>query len=256
MRVVAALGGNAMLRRGEAMTPVAQRHNVEAAAVALARILGAGHQLVVTHGNGPQVGLLAMQPDAWPLDLLGAQTEGMIGYVIEQALENALHHDHPVVTLLTQVIVDAKDPAFGHPTKFMGAIWSKPEAEAMAKDRGWQIAQDGNHWRRVVPSPIPLSIPDTKVIAILLMAGALVICGGGIPVIKHPDGSLSRIEAVVDKDRASAMLARQIKADAFLLLTDVAAVYEDFGTDHQKAIHQITATAAAAPTLPSESMRL
>jgi carbamate kinase len=120
MRVVAALGGNAMLRRGEAMTPQAQRHNVETAAVALSRILGAGHQLVVTHGNGPQVGLLAMQPDAWPLDLLGAQTEGMIGYVIEQALENALRHDRPVVTLLTQVIVDAKYPAFGHPTKFHG----------------------------------------------------------------------------------------------------------------------------------------
>jgi carbamate kinase len=257
MLVVAALGGNAMLRRGEAMTPVAQRHNVEAAAMALARILGAGHQLVVTHGNGPQVGLLAMQPDAWPLDLLGAQTEGMIGYMIEQALENALHHDRPVVTLLTQVIVDAKDPAFGHPTKFVGAIWSKPEAEAMAKDRGWQIAQDGDDWRRVVPSPIPLSIPDTKVIAILLKAGAVVICGGGggIPVIKHPDGSLSGIEAVVDKDRASALLARQIKADALLLLTDVAAVYEDFGTDHQKAIHQITATAAAALTLQSGSMR-
>lgn len=258
MRVAAALGGNAMLRRGEAVTPVAQRHNVEAAAVALAKILGAGHQLVVTHGNRPQVGLLAMQPDAWPLDLLGAQTEGMIGYVIEQALENALHHDHPVVTLLTQVIVDAKDPAFGHPTKFMGAIWSKPEAEAMAKDRGWQITQDGNHWRRVVPSPIPLSIPDTMVIAMLLKAVAVVIrgCGGGIPMIKRPEGSLNGIEAVVDKDRASALLARQIKADTFLLLTDVAAVYEDFDTDHQKPIHQITATASPPLTLPSGSMRL
>lgn len=148
---------------------------------------------------------------------------------------------------MTQVIVGAKDPAFGHPTKFMGAIWSKPEAEAMANDRGWQIAQDGNHWRRVVPSPIPLSIPDTKVIAILLKAGALVICGGGIPVIKHPDGSLSGIEAVVDKDRASVLLARQTKADALLLLIDVATVYEDFGTDHQKPIHQITATASPPP---------
>ncbi len=246
-----------MLRRGEAMTPDAQRQNVEGAARALAKIVRAGHQLVVTHGNGPQIGLLAMQTDAWPLDLLGAQTDGMIGYVIEQALENALDHDRPIVTLLTQVIVDAKDPAFRNPTKFVGPVWSQAEARAAARPRGWQIAQDGDHWRRVVPSPLPVRIPDTKVIRALLDLGAVVICGGGggIPVIQHPGGALHGIEAVVDKDRASALLARQIKADALLLLTDVAAVFRDFATAQATAIDQMTVTAASALILPDGSMR-
>jgi carbamate kinase len=257
MLVVAALGGNAMLRRGQAMTPDAQRHNVEGAACALAKIVRAGHQLVVTHGNGPQIGLLAMQTDAWPLDLLGAQTDGMIGYVIEQALENALDHDRPIVTLLTQVIVDANDPAFRNPTKFVGPVWSRTEAEATAKPRGWQIAQDGDHWRRVVPSPLPVKIPDTKVIRALLDLGSVVICGGGggIPVIQHVDGALHGIEAVVDKDRASALLARQIRADALLLLTDVAAVFRDFGTDHATPIRQMTVAEADELSLPDGSMR-
>ncbi len=246
-----------MLRRGEAMTPDAQRHNVEGAARALAKIVRAGHRLVVTHGNGPQIGLLAMQTDAWPLDLLGAQTDGMIGYVIEQALENALDHDRPIVTLLTQVVVDAKDPAFGKPTKFVGPVWSQAEAETAAKSRGWHIAQDGEKWRRVVPSPLPVAIPDTKVIRALLDLGAVVICGGGggIPVIQHASGALHGIEAVVDKDRASALLARQIKADALLLLTDVGAVFRDFGTAKASTIDKITATEAARLTLPDGSMR-
>lgn len=257
MLVVAALGGNALLRRGEAMTAEAQRRNVERAASELAKIIRAGHQLVVTHGNGPQIGLLAMQSDAWPLDLLGAETDGMIGYMIEQALENALGHDRPVVTLLTQVIVDAGDPAFRNPTKFVGPVWSRSEAKAMAGPRGWQIAQDGDHWRRVVPSPLPVEIPDTKVISLLLGQGAVVICGGGggIPVIRDEDGALHGIEAVVDKDRASAMLAKLLGADALLLLTDVAAVFRDFGTAQAAPIRQMTATEANELALPDGSMR-
>jgi carbamate kinase len=257
MLVVAALGGNALLRRGEPMTAEAQRRNVALAADALAKILRAGHQLVVTHGNGPQIGLLAMQADAWPLDLLGAETDGMIGYMIEQALENALNHDRPVVTLLTQVIVDAADPAFRNPTKFVGPVCSHPEAMAMAAPRGWQIAQDGDHWRRVVASPAPLEIPDTKVIGLLLGQGAVVICGGGggIPVIRGNDGALRGVEAVIDKDRATALLATLLSADALLLLTDVAAVYRGFGTTQAEAIRQMTAPEALALPLPDGSMR-
>ena len=257
MLVVAALGGNALLRRGEAMTADAQRRNVELAASALAKIIRAGHQLVITHGNGPQIGLLAMQSDAWPLDLLGAETDGMIGYMIEQALENALGHDRPVVTLLTQVIVDVGDPAFRKPTKFVGPVWSRAEAEAMAAPHGWQIAQDGDHWRRVVPSPQPLEIPDTKVISLMLGQGAVVICGGGggIPVIRAADGALHGVEAVVDKDRASALLAKLINADALLLLTDVAAVFRDFGTAQAAPIRVMTVAEAGDLSLPNGSMR-
>jgi carbamate kinase len=255
--VVAALGGNALLRRGEPMTAEVQRRNVENAASALANIVRAGHRLVVTHGNGPQIGLLAMQGDAWPLDLLGAETDGMIGYMIEQALENALGHDRPVVTLLTQVIVDAGDPAFRKPTKFVGPVWSRAEAEAMAAPRGWQIAQDGDHWRRVVPSPRPLAIPDTKVIGLLLEHGAVVICGGGggIPVIRDLDGALHGVEAVVDKDLATALLAQLLQADALLLLTDVAAIFRDFGTARATPIRQLTVAEAKDLSLPDGSMR-
>ncbi len=189
-----------------------------------------GHQLVVTHGNGPQVGLLALQgaaykPDeAYPLDVLGAETEGMIGYLIEQELENALDHEHVVATLLTQVVVDHGDPAFAKPTKFVGPVYDKAEAESRAAAAGWQIAEDGDFWRRVVPSPAPLEIPDFRVLKLLLDQQIIVICagGGGIPVVRREDGSLTGVEAVIDKDAASALLARQLGADALLLLTDVA----------------------------------
>ncbi|KKK69001.1 hypothetical protein LCGC14_2938400, partial [marine sediment metagenome] len=166
MLVVAALGGNALLKRGEPLTADNQRANVRTAATALSAIVRAGHQLVITHGNGPQVGLLALhgaayKPDeVYPLDVLGAETGGMIGYIIEQELENALDHAQPVATLLTQVLVDGRDPAFGHPTKFIGPVYSRDEAEARAAAAGWSIAQDGEKWRRVVPSPKPLDIPD------------------------------------------------------------------------------------------------
>jgi carbamate kinase len=262
MLVVAALGGNALLRRGEPLTAQAQRANIKVAAASLAKIVRAGHQLVVTHGNGPQIGLLALQgaaykPDeAYPLDVLGAETDGMIGYVIEQELENALGHDRPVATLLTQVVVDKKDPAFSKPTKFVGPVYEREEAQTRADAAGWQIARDGDKWRRVVPSPRPLEIPDTRVLQLLLEQGVIVICtgGGGIPVLRRDDGSLIGVEAVIDKDAATALLARQLGADALLLLTDVDAIYRDFGKDTAAPIHQLTLEEARHLDLPEGSM--
>ncbi|MCL7943440.1 carbamate kinase [Marinobacter sp. ATCH36] len=262
MLVVAALGGNALLRRGEPLTAQAQRANVKIAAESLAEIVRAGHQLVVTHGNGPQVGLLALQgaaykPDeAYPLDVLGAETEGMIGYIIEQELENALDHDRPVATLLTQVLVDKDDPAFKKPTKFVGPVYDKKEAETKAEAAGWHIAQDGDKWRRVVPSPKPLEIPDMRVLKLLLEQGVVVICagGGGIPILRRDDGSMVGVEAVIDKDAASALLASQLGADALLLLTDVDAIYRDFGKDTAAPIHQLTLDEARKLDLPAGSM--
>lgn len=262
MLVVAAIGGNALLQRGQPLTAQSQRANVKIAAEALAAIVRAGHQLIVTHGNGPQIGLLALQgaaykPDeAYPLDILGAETEGMIGYLIEQELENALGYDRAVATLLTQVIVDAQDPAFGKPTKFVGPVYSKNEAEAYAKAAGWTVAQDGQHWRRVVPSRKPLEILDLRVVRLLLDQGVIVICagGGGIPVLRRPDGSLIGIEAVIDKDAASALLAADISADALLLLTDVDAVFERFGTDKAAAISHLTPDEGRDLYMPKGSM--
>lgn len=262
MLVVAALGGNALLRRGEPLTAEAQRANVRIAAESLAEIVRAGHQLVVTHGNGPQVGLLALQgaaykPDeAYPLDVLGAETEGMIGYIIEQELENALDHNRPVATLLTQVLVDKEDPAFSNPTKFIGPVYEREEAETKAEAAGWHIAQDGDKWRRVVPSPKPLEIPDMRVLQLLLEQGAVVICagGGGIPILRRENGSMIGIEAVIDKDAASALLASQLGADALLLLTDVDAIYRDFGKDTAAPIHKLTLDEARKLDLPAGSM--
>jgi carbamate kinase len=262
MLVVAAVGGNALLQRGQPLTAEAQRANVRTAAQALARIVRAGHQLIVTHGNGPQVGLLALQgaaykPDeAYPLDVLGAETEGMIGYLIEQELENALGHDHAVATLLTQVVVDAQDPAFSAPTKFVGPVYSRDEAQTRAKAAGWTIAQDGDYWRRTVPSPKPVEIPDLRVIRLLLDQGVIVICagGGGIPVLRRADDSMIGVEAVIDKDAASALLAGDIGADALLLLTDVDAVYEGFGTDAAKPLRDLTPDQGRALDMPKGSM--
>lgn len=262
MLVVAALGGNALLRRGEPLTAQNQRANVATAAKALAQIIEAGHRLVVTHGNGPQIGLLALQgaaykPDeVFPLDVLGAETDGMIGYMIEQELENALGHDRSVATLLTQIEVDPKDPAFANPTKFIGPVYAKAEAEQLAKTRNWSIAADGQHWRRVVPSPMPSDIPDLRVLELLLGHGVTLICagGGGIPVVRRADGSLVGIEAVIDKDHATALLAHKLHADALLLLTDVEAVFRDFGTDAQAPIARLTPEGATRLNLPDGSM--
>lgn len=262
MLIVVALGGNALLKRGEPMTAEAQRVNVRTAAAALARLVEAGHRLVVTHGNGPQVGLLALQAAAYdastafPLDVLGAETEGMIGYLIEQELENVLAPGSKVATLLTQVEVAATDPAFKNPSKPVGPVYDEAEARHLARDRGWAIRADGAGFRRVVPSPKPVTIPDVDVIRLLLDRSVTVICagGGGIPVVRRDDGSLIGVEAVIDKDAASALLAENLGADALLLLTDVDAVYRDWGGGNQAAFGRVSPRDLAAYTFPAGSM--
>lgn len=248
MRLVIALGGNALLRRGEPLTAAAQLDNIRVAVAAIAP-LARHHSIVLTHGNGPQVGLLALQAEAYksvppyPLDVLGAETEGMIGYLLEQELTNLLP-EQSVVTLLTQVTVDAADPAFQQPTKFIGPVYSQVEAQRLAADRGWAIAPDGAGYRRVVPSPEPRRIIELPAIRLLLEAGVLVICtgGGGIPVVVSAAGSLHGVEAVIDKDRAAALLAQTLNADGLLLLTDVPAVQHHWGTDQAENLGLITAS--------------
>jgi len=262
MLVVVALGGNALLRRGEPLTAENQRANVRRAAAAIAEIVRAGHKVVVCHGNGPQVGLLALQaaaykPDeAYPLDVLGAETEGMIGYLIEQELENSLPEGPRVATLLTQVEVDPRDPAFRNPTKPVGPVYERAEAERLARARGWSIAPDGDKYRRVVPSPLPRHIPDMAIIRLLVDQDVIVICagGGGIPVIRRDDGSLIGVEAVIDKDRAGGLLAKEIGADAFLMLTDVDAVYLGWGTPQQRPIRRISPEALRRERFAAGSM--
>ena len=245
MRVVIALGGNALLRRNEALTADKQRHNVKIASRALAPI-ALEHELVITHGNGPQVGLLALQSavggpeQAYPLDILDAESEGMIGYLIEQELENLLPPEQRCATLLTQIEVDADDPAFKHPAKPIGPVYAEADAHKLAHEKGWSIAPDGEHFRRVVASPRPQRIFELSVIQLLVEQGIVVICagGGGIPVVHRTDGSLVGVEGVIDKDFASALLARELKADVFLMLTDVDAVYCDWATPGERAIRR------------------
>jgi carbamate kinase len=261
MRVVVALGGNALLRRGQPLTEQNQRENVKTAAKALAP-LAREHQLVVTHGNGPQVGLLALQAAAYTdvepytLDVLGAESEGMIGYLIEQELGNVLPPEQPIVTLLTQIQVDANDPAFQKPGKPIGPVYTKEEAEQLAQERGWAIAPDNDKYRRVVASPLPKHIFEIKAIEMLVKMGVIVICsgGGGIPTVYRPDGSLAGVEAVIDKDRAGALLARELQADAYLLLTDVKAVFKDWNTPEARAIRRAAPDALAALSFASGSM--
>ena len=244
MRVVAALGGNALLRRGQPMTAENQRENIAVAARALLPI-ALMHDLILTHGNGPQVGLLALQnaayrPDeAYPLDILDAESEGMIGYLLEQELGNLLP-GRRMATLLTRIEVARDDPAFMHPTKPIGPVYEREEAERLAEDRGWTIAPDGAKWRRVVPSPEPRRILELNVIEPLVAAGVLVVCagGGGIPVVAG-HGGYGGVEAVIDKDLAGALLARSLHADAFLMLTDVDAVYTGWGTPEAAPIRRI-----------------
>ncbi len=192
----------------------------------------------------------------YPLDVLGAETEGMIGYLFEQELENAFEHDRSLAVLLTQIVVDVDDPAFANPTKFVGPVDAEAEARKLAAVRGWAIAPDGDKWRRVVASPKPLEIPDLAVLRLLLGQGVVVICagGGGIPVLRRADGSLICVEAVIDKDHTSALLASSLKADALLMLTDVTAVFRDFGTDRAAPISRLTPDEAATLTLPQGSM--
>lgn len=262
MRVVVALGGNALLRRGEPMTARAQRSNVRRAARALAPVANE-HELVVTHGNGPQVGLLALQAvayseanEATPLDVLGAETEGMIGYVIEQEMGNLLPFDKPLATILTMVEVDPEDPAFERPTKPIGPVYEESEARRLAEERGWSIAPDGPYWRRVVASPAPVRIFEIRPIRWLLEKGSVVICagGGGIPTMYMPDGTLAGAEVVIDKDRASALLAWELEADLLVLATDVDGVYTDWGRPDQRRIEEVTPDELAALDLPEGSM--
>jgi carbamate kinase len=249
VRIVVALGGNALLKRGERMTAEMQRSNVRAAAKSLAPV-AQHHQLVLSHGNGPQVGLLALQAaaykevEAYPLDVLGAQTEGMIGYLIEQELGNLLPPEVPFATLLTMIEVDANDPAFGDPSKFVGPVCSDDEAAALTADRGWTFKRDGEHLRRVVPSPEPKRIFELRPIRWLLERGVLVICagGGGIPTAWVPGQHriLGGVEAVIDKDLASALLARDLDADLFVMATDVDGVYAGWGTPDQRRLERVT----------------
>lgn len=226
MLVVAALGGNALLRRGEPPDTKRQTANIRTAARALAEI-AREHALVVTHGNGPQVGLLALRSGD-PLYMLSAETEGMIGYMIETALRNELP-GCDIAGLLTQIAVDPDDPAFATPGKPIGPVYKEAEARRLAGEHGWTIAPDGDGFRHVVPSPRPLRILEIETIKLLVRSGVLVICagGGGIPVIAGEAGWRG-IEAVIDKDYASALLARELGADALLMLTDVDAVYADW----------------------------
>jgi carbamate kinase len=261
MRILVALGGNALLRRGEAMTAENQRRNIRRAAEALAPLAGE-HQLVITHGNGPQVGLLALQSaaleetDAYPLDVLGAQTDGMIGYVIEQELGNLLPFEQPFATILSMVEVDPDDPAFQHPSKPIGPVYTEAEARRLAAEKGWTVAPDDAGFRRVVASPLPQRIFQTRPVKWLLEKGCIVICagGGGIPTMYAPGRRLQGIDAVVDKDRASALLARELSVDVFVMATDADAVYLDWGTPAQRAIRRASPQALAAYPFAGGSM--
>jgi len=263
MRVVVALGGNALLKRGEPMTSDVQRANIRVAAQALVPLVK-DNQLVITHGNGPQVGLLALQgaaykPDeAYPLDVLGAETEGMIGYMIEQELGNLLPYEVPFATLLTMVEVDPNDPGFANPTKFVGPVYEKPDADRIAKEKGWVFKADGAKWRRVVASPLPQHIFEIRPVRWLLEHGAIVICagGGGIPTMyeKGANRKLVGVEAVIDKDLCSELLARELDADLFVMLTDADAVYVDWGKPTQKAIRSSSPLALAGIEFAAGSM--
>ena len=263
MRIVIALGGNALLERGEKPDAAFQRRHVRRAAQSLAP-LATDHHLIVCHGNGPQVGLLALQGaaygavEAYPLDVLGAETEGMIGYMIEQELGNLLPFEVPFATLLTMVEVNADDPGFKNPTKFVGPIYEKPEADRIAAEKGWLFKPDGPKWRRVVPSPVPQRIFEIRPVKWLLDHGTIVICagGGGIPTMYEPgaDRKLAGVEAVIDKDLCSELLARELNADLLVMLTDASAVYVDWGKPTQRAIRRTSPEALAGVTFAAGSM--
>jgi carbamate kinase len=263
MRVVIALGGNALLKRGEPMTAENQRQNVVQAAPALAAV-ATDHQLVLTHGNGPQVGLLALQSaayeevEAYPLDVLGAQTEGMIGYMLEQELGNLLPMEVPFATILTMVEVESSDPAFHDPTKFVGPVYEQAVADRLRDEKGWDFKQDGDRWRRVVPSPEPKRIFEIRPIRWLLERNVVVICagGGGVPTMYEPgvDRHLIGVEAVIDKDLASELLAREVQADLFVMVTDVDGVYTGWGTAEQRRLDRSTAAELRAHDFAAGSM--
>ena len=247
--IVVALGGNALLKRSDPMTAEAQRANVRIACKALAP-LAEKYDLVIAHGNGPQVGLLALQAAAYggsepyPLDVLGAQTQGMIAYMVEQELGNLLPYEKPLATVLTMVEVDAHDPAFSDPTKFVGPCYDKTQADELAASKGWVFKPDGATWRRVVASPKPKHIFELAPIRWLIEKGTVVICagGGGIPTVYLPDGTrtLVGIEAVIDTDLAGELLAEKLDADVFVMATDAPGVYAHWGTQQQELLGRVT----------------
>ena len=261
MKLVIAIGGNALLRRGQVLSAENQLENIRRAAAPLARVALA-HELVLTHGNGPQVGLLALQSAAYgdgksyPLDVLGAQTDGMLGYLLEQELGNLLPASRTVTTLLTRVEVDPHDPAFGKPSKFIGPVYSQAEAQRFGAEGNWPVAADGSGFRRVVASPQPLAVLGINPIRWLLERGALVIAagGGGIPVARGADGKLHGVDAVIDKDLCSGLLACDLQADCLVIATDVDAVYLDWGKPTQRALGKVTPHMLAQQAFPAGSM--
>jgi len=261
MRVVVALGGNALLRRGQELSAENQRDNIRRAAEQLAAIQK-NHELVIAHGNGPQVGLAALMDAAYtdvgpyPLDVLGAKTVGMIGYIIEQELGNIIPFEDHIVTILTQILVDPADPAFQNPTKPVGPVYNKEEAEKLQTEEAWTMAPDGEYYRKVVPSPLPQRIIEISAIKTLVDNGYVVICvgGGGIPVAYDENRKLFGVEAVIDKDLASGLLAKGLDADMFVMLTDVANVFVGFGTENQKSIRAAHPDALEALDFAAGSM--
>jgi len=261
MRVVVALGGNALLQRGQELSAENQRDNIRVAAGQLAEI-HKNHELIIAHGNGPQVGLAALMDAAYtdvapyPLDVLGAKTVGMIGYVIEQELGNVIPFEDHIVTVLTQIVVDPADPAFQAPSKPVGPVYNQQEAEKLQKEKGWSMAPDGEHFRKVVPSPLPQRIIEISAIRTLVDNGYVVICagGGGIPVAYDENRKLFGVEAVIDKDLASGLLARGLNAEMFVMLTDVANVFVGYGTENQKPIRAAHPDALEALNFAAGSM--
>ncbi|CAN7281579.1 carbamate kinase [Polaromonas sp. LjRoot131] len=262
MKLVIALGGNALLRRGQSLSAQHLLENIQGVAAQLARV-ALHHELVVTHGNGPQIGLLALQNSAYaavapyPLDVLGAQTEGMIGYLLEQELANHLPPGRSVATLLTRVEVDPADPAFGQPTKPIGPVYTQEEAERIAQAMHWHVAPDGAGFRRVVASPLPTRVLGVDPVRWLLQHEAVVIAagGGGIPVVRAADGrTLQGVDAVIDKDLSSALLAQELGADRLVIATDVDAVYLDWGTASQRALGKVTPKELLGHSFPGGSM--
>jgi carbamate kinase len=240
--VVIAIGGNALLHRGQSPDIETQRANVRDAAAALAALAG-DHRLVITHGNGPQVGLLARQAEALadgapvPFDVLAAESEGLIGYLLVEQLSRHLGAER-VAVLLTRVVVDAGDPGFARPTKPIGSMLSEPDARRFERERGWATARDGDGWRRVVASPHPVRVVELPAIEALVAAGEVVVCagGGGIPVTIGDDGHLVGVEAVIDKDLTSALLASELDATSLVVLTDVEGVYAGWATPAQRLV--------------------
>ncbi|MFX0539102.1 carbamate kinase [Ornithinimicrobium sp. Y1847] len=261
MRIVVALGGNALLQRGQVPDAAAQVENIRRAMAALAPLTD-DHEVVITHGNGPQVGVLAMESanDArltqpYPFDALGAMTQGLIGYWILQAIGNERPY-RQLAAVLNQTLVDSDDPAFADPTKFVGEVYDEAQARELADKNGWEVKQDGDGWRRVVPSPRPREIIETKLIDHLLDESIIVVCagGGGVPVVRTDSGDLKGVEAVIDKDLSAALLAHRLGADRLLVLTDVPAVMEDYGTDHARELRHTTPGRLRELDLPAGSM--